>query len=112
MCRQEEAERADTQETVNNETQQALENFIGSIIGSQYHHILNQNNCRSLDGITQGKHCDCSLDQKYPKWKNNTNSTSGDGRNKKRKLRNAAVDIHGKDHKWKHNDDIFYDPTV
>ena len=53
-----------------------------------------------------------ALTKKIQKGKSNTNSAGGGRRNKMRKIRNTAINIHGNERQWKHDDDDFYGPTV
>ena len=110
-CQREAAERVEAQNAVNTETQLALANFVSAATAdrdtiasltktiAKLSHELSKANTAITDLTKQLGNATI------------TPSENGGGRPlRKRKLKNMATDIHGKEREWNHKNNDFYDP--
>jgi len=113
LCLREVAERTEAQEAVNAKIQLALANFVSAassdrnIISSLTKIIakLSQELAKANTAIT-------ALTKKLGNGTDTSIENGGGRSNKKRKLKNMATDIHGKEREFVHTDNDFYDPMA
>jgi len=111
MCRCEVTELAVAQEAANNETHQALVNFVSDASADRT--TITSITKTIADLSTELSKANAAIAALTKKTDNgqNTNDAGSDGNaKKKRKLKKLTTDIHGVKREFKHNDDAFYDP--
>jgi len=113
LCLREVAERAEAQEAVNNETQIALANFVSA--ASSDRNTISSLTKTIAELSKELSKANLAIAALTKKLGNGTSTPSGNGgakNNKKRKFKNMAIDIHGKEREFVHSDNDFYDPKA
>ena len=113
LCLREEAERAEAHESVNTETQIALANFVSA--ASSYRNTISSLTNTIADLSKELAKANIAISALTKKFGNGISTPSGNGgggNNKKRKYKNIATNIHGKEREFDHKDNDFYDPMA
>ena len=112
ICKREVAELAVVQEAANNETDQAITNFVSAASADRTTIIsLTKTIADISTEFFKANAAIAALTKKMDNGKNHNNAGSDGDSKKKRKLKKLITDIYGVKREFKRNDDAFYDPT-